>query len=49
MKIKASFFAFRNFTMLQKQLKERLQADRSLGTNKHGRHNWQFDINDLKI
>ena len=38
-KIRACFFAFRNFTMLQKQLKRRLQADRPLGINKHCRYN----------
>ena len=36
----ARFFAFRNFTMLQKQPKRRLQADIALEINKHGRHNW---------
>ena len=41
-KIRACFFAFRNFTMLQKQLKRRLQADR---TNIVA----IIDINDLKI
>ena len=34
----ARFFAFRNYTIRQKQLKRRLQADRSLGINKHGHH-----------
>ena len=37
--ISVRFFAFRNFTMLQKQPKRRLQADIALGINKHGRHN----------
>ena len=35
----ACFFAFRNFTMQQTQLKRHLQADRSLGINKHVRRN----------
>ena len=35
----ARFFVFRDFTMQQMQLKRRLQADRALGINKHGRHN----------
>ena len=38
-KLSARFFAFRNFTMVQKKLKTRLQADKSLGISKHGRHN----------
>ena len=38
-KISARYFAFRNSTMLQKQLKKHLQADIALGINKYGRHN----------
>ena len=47
--ITARFFAFCNFTMLQKQPKRRLQADLALGINKHRNMVAIIDINDLKL